>query len=83
MSNALTAEQKIYKAMKQRGVFKRYGKWLITYSKMFCAVRDCGYTPEQTNKIIDNMIDKGYIRRVHQVKGRPISTNYVIEKWVN
>jgi len=77
----MTKEQEIYKAMKRRGVFKRYGKWLITYSKMFCAVRDCGYSVEQTNKIIEGMIAQGYIRRVHKVKCRPISTNYVIERW--
>ena len=78
----LTKEQQIFKNIKSRGVIKSHGKWVIDYKKLYCAIVDAGYKDYDTvRKIIDNMVAKGYIRKSHT--GNRISSNYIIEKWVN
>ena len=80
----MTKEQEIYKNMKKRGRIykKRNGKYGIDYPSLFVAIKEAGYDDdEMIEKIIKNMIDKGYLSKSHD--GYNKGLRYVIEKWVN
>ena len=79
----MTVEQKIYNDMKQyHRIYKAYGKYGITYAGLYNAIKDAGYDDYDTiEKIINNMINKGYIR-LSKNRGNK-GLKYIITKWVN
>jgi hypothetical protein len=81
----MTKEQEIYKHMRHRGrIFKSHGKWGIRYSALYCAIKDAGYSDDNTiHAIIDNMVNKGYIRKTYNTKDFKYMGNFIILKWVN
>lgn len=81
----MTKEQMIYKNMKRKGnLYKSHGKYGITFSSLYCAIKDAGYDDDKTIRtIIDRMEDKGYIRKSRDISGKTTTGKYVIEKWVN
>lgn len=84
----MTQEQLIYKNMKRKGnIWKSHGKFGISYSALYCAIKDAGYEDRETvQRIIKRMVNKGYIRHSKDVYGRSDwawNGNYIIEKWVN
>lgn len=85
----MTREQLIYKEIRGRAYNTR-GKWGISYSGLFCAIRDAGYSAEDADKIIDNMLAAGYIRQSRRANGKTATEQglshhmgkYIILKWL-
>ena len=88
----MTKEQQIYKNMKRPGHIKKaYGKWCISYSKLIKAIIDTGYSRDTADKIIENMLARGYIRESRNINGKTATeqglkhslSGYIITKWIN
>lgn len=81
----MTKEQEIYQNMRHR-VRKYRGKWCIGYAGLYCAIKEAGFTEDETIwKIMDNMVAKGYLRYSKDRNRRTHGhfSNYIILKWAN
>lgn len=93
MSTREEKRKEIYTNMKKRGrIFRAHSKWGISYAHLYVSIQEAGYMDYDTiRKIMDGMINEGYIRPAKDVWGRTCgrngnascSGNYIIEKWVN